>query len=617
MRPVSRRSGSGPEDFENGWFAKPTEVGGSATAGRPQSPNGKSPANANGQANGRSNGQVNGRVNGHADDRINDRLNGGSRNGVPPVGRDDSRAKPPSRNGMPSVARDDQRAEPPSRNGMPPVARNDPRAKPPSRTNLPPATSDLPKRANPASRTNLPPAKPVGRGDLPPARGANPAGRGDRPNGLPPAVGRGNPLPAGGDLPTRANAVRALPGPNGVPPRGNPVSRNNLPPGDPPTRVNPPGDLPTRVNKVPPGRHDTPTVALPAGRNDPPTVANVALPAVGPFDRERFDDGLTDPGPFGRVAFETHPPVRSTPKASADRPIDILPPDEPPDDKDEGEPIPKPKAKRKLPLWIELPVLVVVALLLTFTIQTFVARVYVIPSGSMEQTLNGNNGTGDRILVDKVVYDFHAPRPGDVVVFKGPTGWDQTEFFVDNSNNPVTHWLHQLASSIGIAKPDEYDLVKRVIAVGGQTISCCDSQNRIIVNGKPLTEPYVYWQPDRGGPAQQLRFGPVTVPQGDLWVMGDNRNNSDDSRFQNGGGIHGVVPVGNVIGKARTIIWPPSRWRGIGDYNAQTAAGVAAGAPGWFGSVPATGIGVLAALPTLWFGRRFGKRLRAAAMCRD
>jgi len=251
-------------------------------------------------------------------------------------------------------------------------------------------------------------------------------------------------------------------------------------------------------------------------------------------------------------------------------------------------------------------------LLLTFTIQTFVARVYVIPSGSMELTLHGNNGTGDRILVDKVVYDFHPPRPGDVVVFKGPPGWDQTEFFVNNETNPALRWLHDLASSIGVAKPDEYDLVKRVIAVGGETISCCDKQNRIVVNGKSLDEPYVYWQPDRGGPAQQQHFGPITVPQGFLWVMGDNRNNSDDSRFQNGGGIRGVVPVGNVIGKARTIIWPPSRWRGIGDYDAQTAAGIADGAPSWMG-VPATGVGVLACLPTLWFGRRFGKRLRVAA----
>jgi signal peptidase I len=356
--------------------------------------------------------------------------------------------------------------------------------------------------------------------------------------------------------------------------------------------------------------------------NGQPTIGrNGGPPDSGPptevgFDQQRFEAGLTDPGPFGRQQFETHPPIGPVPRSRPPLDDDIEPPDHDGpddgyDDDDPGEPAEPVKAKRKLPFWVELPILVVVALLLTFVIQTFVARVYVIPSGSMEQTLNGNNGSGDRILVDKFVYDFHDPRPGDVVVFKGPAGWDQTEYYVDSSGNPVTHWLHQIASSIGIAKPDEYDLVKRVIAVGGQTVSCCDSQNRILVDGKPLDEPYIYWEPDRGGPAQQLRFAPVTIPKGDLWVMGDNRNNSDDSRYQNGGGSHGVVPVANVIGKARTIIWPPSRWRGIGDHDPQALAS-ASGAPLWFGSVPATGVGVLAALPTLWFGRRFGGQLRAA-----
>jgi signal peptidase I len=385
-----------------------------------------------------------------------------------------------------------------------------------------------------------------------------------------------------------------------APPRPVPPPRGAPPPIDPPTQA-----LPTSRNNLPPVRPDL-----------SPTVRNLDdLKYLEHLDQQRFDAGMTDPGPFGRMAFETRPPVRPVrPPPADDRPFDLKPPVKPPvDDEPDDEPAPKPKSRRKLPFWIELPVLVVVALLLTFTIQTFVARVYVIPSGSMEQTLNGNNGTGDRILVDKVVYDFRGPSPGDVIVFKGPAGWDQTEFFVNNSSNPVTHWLHQIASSIGLAKPDEYDLVKRVVAVGGQTISCCDKQNRILVDGKALDEPYVFWQPDRGGPAQQLRFGPVTVPPGYLWVMGDNRNNSDDSRFQNGGGIHGVVPVANVIGKARTIIWPPSRWRGIGDHNPQAAAGIAAGAPAWLGVVPATGVGVLAGLPTLWFGRRFGKRLRAAA----
>ncbi|HKN98089.1 MAG TPA: signal peptidase I [Pseudonocardiaceae bacterium] len=344
-----------------------------------------------------------------------------------------------------------------------------------------------------------------------------------------------------------------------------------------------------------------------------PHQSSGALPPVaGPFDRERFENAMTDPGPFGRVPFETQP-VRPVPP----------PPD---DDEDlyeqiyqeKPEPVPPPaktktkapeKRRRKLPFWIELPVLVVVALLFTFLVQTFVARVYVIPSGSMERTLNGNNGTGDRILVDKVVYDFHSPRPGDVIVFKGPPGWDQTEFFPNTSSNPVVGWLRQLGASIGVAKPNEYDLVKRVIAVGGQVVQCCDSKNRTVVDGKPLDEPYVYWQPNRPGPNLQLHYGPVSIPQGYLWVEGDNRANSDDSRYQNGGGIQGVVPVSDVIGKARTIIWPPSRWQGIGDHDPQSQS-VALPAPGW---APSTGVGALATLPTLWLGRRFRPKFRAAA----
>lgn len=384
----------------------------------------------------------------------------------------------------------------------------------------------------------------------------------------------------------------------------------------------------------PPSRRRLPAAPPPVKLPPPGTQATTRIPRNGtpvPFDQERFDNALTDPGPFGRVPFETPTidpgPTRPVP-ASVPTQRPKPPPIETSDDEDEryqdryqddrdrddddNEPEAETKTKRKLPFWVELPILVVVALVLTFVIQTFVARVYVIPSGSMELTLNGNNGSGDRILVDKVVYDFRDPAPGDVVVFKGPPGWDQTEFFVDSSTNPLTHWLRQLGSSIGVTKPDEYDLVKRVIATGGETVACCDSQNRVTVDGKPLDEPYIYWQPGRPGPTEQLRFGPITVPKGYLWVEGDNRSNSDDSRYQNGGGIKGIVPVANVIGKARTIIWPPSRWQGIGDHDPQAMA-IASAEPGWGSAAPATGVGVLAALPTLWFGRRFGDRLRGAA----
>lgn len=264
------------------------------------------------------------------------------------------------------------------------------------------------------------------------------------------------------------------------------------------------------------------------------------------------------------------------------------------------------KAKKKGSFWKELPILIVVALVLTFLIQTFIARVYIIPSGSMEQTLHGCTGcTGDRILVDKVVYNFSDPSPGDVVVFRAPNGWARSEFQVNRSENAFVHWLKEFGAAVGLGPPQEYDLVKRVIAVGGQTVSCCDAQNRVQVDGKSLNEPYVFWQPGTGGPSDEKNeFEPVKVPQGAVWVMGDNRNNSFDSRFQNGGGTNGVVPLDNVIGKARTIIWPPGRWAGIGDDNPQSVAMAEPyRAPGWQSGIPA-GVGVVAAWPALWLGRR-------------
>lgn len=258
--------------------------------------------------------------------------------------------------------------------------------------------------------------------------------------------------------------------------------------------------------------------------------------------------------------------------------------------------------KKKGSFWKELPILIVVALVLTFLIQTFIARVYVIPSGSMEQTLNGCPGcTGDRILVDKVVYRFSDIEPGDVVVFKGPSGWEENEFQIEPSSNVFVHWVRQFGAALGVAKPDEYDLVKRVIAVGGQTVSCCDSKNRVLVDGKPLNEPYIYWE--SGTPHKQAQFKPVKVPPGSMWMMGDNRNNSFDSRYQNNAQSdpsRGVVPEANAIGKARVIIWPPSRWQGVRN---QDPHAVSMQAPSWQQGLP-LGFGFAFAFPVYWTGKK-------------
>ncbi len=261
------------------------------------------------------------------------------------------------------------------------------------------------------------------------------------------------------------------------------------------------------------------------------------------------------------------------------------------------------KRKRKGSLWRELPLLILAALVLTFLIQTFLARIYEIPSASMEKTLIGCSGcTDDRVLVDKITYRFTDPKPGDVVVFRGPASWgEDTEFTVARSSNVILRGLQQAASLIGLAPPDEMDFVKRVIAVGGQTVQCCDQQNRVLVDGKPLNEPYIYYQPGLG--TTQAPFGPVTVPPGELWMMGDNRNNSADSRAPG----HGAVPKDDVIGKARFVVLPPSRWGIVGSPDPQQS--VAMSAPGWERGAPVA-LGFLIA----WPSTRALRRLRRPRM---
>ncbi len=224
--------------------------------------------------------------------------------------------------------------------------------------------------------------------------------------------------------------------------------------------------------------------------------------------------------------------------------------------------------KKPTSFWRELPLLIGVALVLTFLIQTFVAKVFVIPSGSMETTLNGCTGCdNDRVLVDKVTYNFTDISPGDVVVFRGPDSWSSSEYELEQTTNPVLRGLQMAGSLIGFAPPDEKDFVKRVIATGGQTVACCDALNQVMVDGQPLDEPYIYYLPE-AGPARQIPFGPITVPQGEMWMMGDSRNNSADSRAAG----HGPVPEENVIGKVRLIVLPFDRFGGVEAVNPQTTA---------------------------------------------
>ncbi|MCU1615710.1 MAG: lepB [Frankiales bacterium] len=212
--------------------------------------------------------------------------------------------------------------------------------------------------------------------------------------------------------------------------------------------------------------------------------------------------------------------------------------------------------KRKGSLLRELPVLLVIAFVLALLVKTFLVQAFFIPSGSMEQTLHGCPGcTGDRVLVNKVPYWFGEPKPGDIVVFKGPDTWTP-EVTVTPPSNWFSGAVLWLGRAVGVAPPSEDDFIKRVIATAGQTVQCCDSRGRVTVDGKPLDEPYIY----QNTPLDQRAFGPVTVPEGRLWVMGDHRSNSADSRSHISDRYSGTIAVSDVIGKAAVVVWPLNRF---------------------------------------------------------
>ncbi|GAB18060.1 signal peptidase I [Gordonia effusa NBRC 100432] len=229
----------------------------------------------------------------------------------------------------------------------------------------------------------------------------------------------------------------------------------------------------------------------------------------------------------------------------------------------------------------ETVVIVSAVLVVMFVLTTFVGRQYVIPSESMESTLHGCTGcSNDRIITDKLAYRFGDPQPGDVVVFKVPDSWNEP-YLSTRSSNAVVHKFQDVLSWFGFAPPDENDYVKRVIAVGGQTVSCRNAEGvGVKVDGKALREPYIDMNLQNPGLGSCLGpdFGPYKIPDGAVWVMGDNRSNSSDSRFHMTDDpatpdqdflTGGSVPVSDIRGKVRTIIFPFSRMGGVGSINPQ------------------------------------------------
>jgi signal peptidase I len=269
------------------------------------------------------------------------------------------------------------------------------------------------------------------------------------------------------------------------------------------------------------------------------------------------------------------------------------------------------KRSKRRSWWIELPILLVFALVLALIIKTFVVQAFFIPSSSMENTLE----IGDKVLVNKMVYDFRPIHRGDIVVFNGEGSWDPV---TSQTTPPLTRLWNSIIGLFGTA-PGVHDYIKRVIGIPGDRVACCDAQGRITVNGVPLNEKsYLY----PGNAPSTMRFS-ITVPQGRLWVMGDHRNVSYDSRGHQSDPGNGTIPENKVVGRAFVIVAPVSRWRvlPIPATFQQPRLAQAAGAPGPIGpaalpvlSAPVApavplGFGLVGAVPLTWLQLRLRRRM--------
>ncbi|MCO5989768.1 signal peptidase I [Actinoallomurus spadix] len=265
-----------------------------------------------------------------------------------------------------------------------------------------------------------------------------------------------------------------------------------------------------------------------------------------------------------------------------------------------------------------MPILIGVALALAMVIKAFAVQAFYIPSQSMENTLK----VGDRVLVNKIVYHTRDIKRGDVVVFNGLDSWDP-EVQYSQPSNPVTKVLHAVGSAFGVV-PGEKDYIKRVIGVPGDHVACCDAQGRVTVNGHPLDETaYIYTDPvthEQNKPSD-TKFK-ITVPAGRLWVMGDHREVSYDSRGHLGDPGGGTIPENRVVGRAFVVVWPVTRVKLLSIPKTFGQPGLAL-ADGALPAVPLA-MGFAGALPVTLLRRRRRRagsspggrrRLRRAAAC--